>query len=70
MADKNIYKVVIDSLSAHRAIETNRSWQQFGKENKLTGSADCVGINYLFICDQASKFRCGMLFELFDTKIV
>lgn len=63
MADENIYKVVIDSLSAHVAIldeagviiETNRSWQEFGKKNKLNGPANCVGINYLFICDQASK---------------
>jgi DNA-binding NarL/FixJ family response regulator len=51
--------VAIDSLSAHIAIldehgvilETNRSWQQFGQENKIESSADTVGLNYLKICD-------------------
>ena len=49
----------IDSLSANIAIldehgvilETNRSWQQFGQENKIESSADTVGLNYLKICD-------------------
>lgn len=51
--------VAIDSLSANIAIldedglilETNRSWQQFGQENKIENSADTVGLNYLKICD-------------------
>jgi len=51
--------VAIDSLSANIAIvdengvilETNRSWQQFGQENKIESSADTVGLNYLKICD-------------------
>jgi DNA-binding CsgD family transcriptional regulator len=49
----------IDSLSANIAVldehglilETNRSWQQFGQENKIEISADTVGLNYLKICD-------------------
>ena len=49
----------IDSLSANIAIldengvilETNRSWQQFGQENKIESSTDTVGLNYLQICD-------------------
>jgi DNA-binding CsgD family transcriptional regulator len=49
----------INSLSAHIAIldengvilETNRSWQKFGQENKIENSADTVGLNYLTICD-------------------
>jgi DNA-binding CsgD family transcriptional regulator len=51
--------VAIDSLSANIAIldengvilETNRSWQQFGQENKIERSADTLGLNYLKICD-------------------
>jgi DNA-binding CsgD family transcriptional regulator len=53
--------VAIDSLAANIAIldehgailETNRSWQQFGQENKIESSADTVGLNYLKICDSA-----------------
>ena len=63
MAEENIYKVVLDSLSAHVAIldetgvivETNRTWQEFGQKNQICGPADCVGINYLHVCDQAKK---------------
>ena len=51
--------VAIDSLSANIAIldenglilETNRSWQQFGKKNQLESSANTLGLNYLEICD-------------------
>ena len=53
--------VAIDSLSANMAIldengvilETNRSWQRFGLENKIETPADTVGLNYLEICDSA-----------------
>ena len=49
----------MDSLSANMAIldenglilETNRSWQRFGLENKIETPADTVGLNYLEICD-------------------
>ena len=51
--------VAMDSLSANMAIldengvilETNRSWQRFGWENKIETPADTVGLNYLEICD-------------------
>jgi len=53
--------VAMDSLSANMAIldengvilETNRSWQRFGLENKIETSADTVGLNYLEISDSA-----------------
>lgn len=53
--------VAMDSLSANMAIldengvilETNRSWQRFGLENKIETPADTVGLNYLEICDSA-----------------
>ena len=52
----------IDSLSASIAIldehgvilETNRSWQQFGQENKSESSGDTIGLNYLQICDSTA----------------
>jgi DNA-binding CsgD family transcriptional regulator len=51
----------MDSLSANVAIldengvilETNRSWQRFGLENKIETPADTVSVNYLEICDSA-----------------
>jgi len=62
MLEPTLYKVVIDSLSAHIAIlddrgviiETNRAWQDFAKENGMKGTLDSVGINYLSICEAAS----------------
>jgi DNA-binding CsgD family transcriptional regulator len=53
--------VAMDSLSANMAIldengvilETNRSWQRFGLENKIETPADTVSVNYLEICDSA-----------------
>jgi DNA-binding CsgD family transcriptional regulator/PAS domain-containing protein len=53
--------VAMDSLSANMAIldengvilETNRSWQRFGLENKIETPVDTVGLNYLEICDSA-----------------
>lgn len=63
MNQETIYQVAINSLSVHIAIldeqgiilETNRAWQEFGRANGLQGSADSVGVNYLDICDQASR---------------
>jgi DNA-binding CsgD family transcriptional regulator len=62
MLEPNLYKVVIDSLSAHVAIldeqgkiiETNRAWQDFGRENGMLESFDSVGMNYLTICEVSS----------------
>ena len=57
MLDSNLYQVIIDSMSAHVAIlneygviiETNRSWQDFARENGMTEPYDSLGINYLRI---------------------
>lgn len=63
---ENIYKVVIDSLSAQVAIldedgvivETNRAWQDFGRKNDFTGPLDSSGLNYLAVCDQSGSSGC------------
>jgi DNA-binding CsgD family transcriptional regulator len=63
MLEPNLYKVVIDSLSAHVAIldehgqivETNRAWQNYGRDNGIKESFDSVGMNYLSICEVASE---------------
>lgn len=62
MSKTDLYKVAMDSLSAHVAIldeggtiiETNRAWQEFARENGMKGAVDCIGINYLSICEDAS----------------
>lgn len=59
----SIYKIIVNSLSAHVAvldnrgiiIETNRAWQQFGSENGLQGGIDSIGTNYLAICETARE---------------
>lgn len=63
MEKTSIYQVVMDSLAAHVAIldheghivETNRAWQHYGKANGLEEPFDCIGSNYLTICDASSK---------------
>lgn len=58
MADADLYKVVVNSLSAHVAIldeqgvilETNEAWQDFAKANGMKEGWDCVGVNYYSIC--------------------
>lgn len=63
MQDQNLYKVVIDSMSAHVAIldegggivETNRSWQEFGRKNGALESPDSIGVNYLAVCQAATE---------------
>jgi DNA-binding CsgD family transcriptional regulator len=62
MLKADLYKVVVDSMSAHVAIldeqgvvvETNRAWQDFARENGMKESFDSVGTNYLAICEVAS----------------
>lgn len=64
---ENIYKVAFNSISAHIAIlddagiivETNRAWQDFALENDFKGPVDCVGMNYLAICESASQDSVG-----------
>ncbi len=63
MQDQNLYKVVIDSMSAHVAIldeegeiiETNRSWQEFGRKNGVLDSVESIGVNYLKVCETATE---------------
>jgi DNA-binding CsgD family transcriptional regulator len=63
MQDQNLYKVVIDSMSAHVAIldeegkiiETNRSWQEFGRKNGVLQSVESIGVNYLKVCETATE---------------
>ena len=59
----DIYRVALDSISAHVAIldetglilETNRAWKDFGVVNGIRIEPSCIGLNYLETCDKASK---------------
>ncbi|MFZ5799627.1 MAG: helix-turn-helix transcriptional regulator [Desulfobulbus sp.] len=61
MGNEKIYKVALDSLSAHVAIldqdgviiESNRAWRDFALENGLTENPGSIGVNYLKVCEQA-----------------
>ena len=61
MRKQSEYKDIMDSLSAQIAIldesgviiETNRAWQEFGETNGLKVPIDCVGQNYLEVCDKS-----------------
>lgn len=67
METDNLYKEVIDSISAHIAIldeqgiimETNRAWIDFAHENGMDESYDGVGSNYLAVCDESARVREG-----------
>ena len=59
MAKKNLYKEIVNSMSAHVAIidnkgviqETNQAWQNYAQENGMPETYDSVGSNYLSICE-------------------
>ena len=59
MAEHEMYRVIVDSLSTHVAvldeqgmiIETNRAWQEFARQNGMRDPVDCVGLNYLTVCE-------------------
>jgi DNA-binding CsgD family transcriptional regulator/transcriptional regulator with PAS, ATPase and Fis domain len=61
MQNLTIYKDIMDSLSAQIAIldeageilETNRSWQEFGRANGLQPPGDSLGQNYLEVCERS-----------------
>ena len=65
MARKNIYKEIVNSISAHVAIidnkgvilETNQAWQNFARENGMPEEFDSVGKNYLSICEVPAPSR-------------
>jgi DNA-binding CsgD family transcriptional regulator len=62
MAQQDINKLIIDSISAHVAvldkygviIETNLAWRKFAEANGMQGPLDSIGMNYLGACDQAA----------------
>ena len=55
----SLAKTVLNSLSANIAIldecgvilETNQAWRNYATENKMEGSDDSIGVNYLALCD-------------------
>lgn len=61
MNKQDMYKVILNSLVTHIAVlddngfilETNAAWQDFARENGMQGAADCVGLNYLHVCDNS-----------------
>lgn len=65
-------KTVLNSLSAHIAIldrdgvilETNRAWRNFAARNGMEGDSDCLGINYLAICDATTGDEAGQAGEI------
>ena len=63
MAAKDIYKLIIDSISAHVAVlddcgvilETNQAWQSFAATDGLSGPMHCNGKDYLAVCELADN---------------
>jgi DNA-binding CsgD family transcriptional regulator len=63
MSGTDLYKTIVDSISAHVAIldgeghivETNRAWQEYGRDNGMPNTYRFLGVNYLAICEQSSK---------------
>ncbi len=55
----SLTKTVLNSLSANIAIldeygvilETNQAWRNYATANKMKGSDDSIGVNYLELCD-------------------
>lgn len=72
--EKNLYRVVLDSLSAHVAIldgqgmivDTNRAWQEFALENGMEDSPDSIGVNYLSICEVETADAAGEAGDVAD----
>lgn len=62
MAKKNLYKEIVNSISAHVAIidnkgvilETNQAWKNYAQENGMPETFDSEGTNYLSICEAAT----------------
>lgn len=63
MQENIVYKVVVDSISAHvaildehgRIVDTNRAWEEFALANGMPESFQSVGTDYLSICEVASE---------------
>ena len=62
MAATNLYREVVNSISAHVAIidekgvilETNQAWEQFADDNDMQATYQSVGSSYLNICEVAA----------------
>ena len=62
MAATDLYREVVNSISAHVAIidekglilETNQAWEQFADDNDMQDAFQSVGSNYLSICEVAA----------------
>ncbi len=65
MQNNNLYKEIVNSISAHVAIidnrgvimETNQAWQNYAQENGMNQTFDSVGYNYLSICEVAANLE-------------
>jgi DNA-binding CsgD family transcriptional regulator len=63
MQSNIVYKVVVDSISAHvaildergRIVETNLAWENFARANGMPDSFNSIGVDYLSICELASQ---------------
>ncbi len=63
MLNPELYRVIIDSMSAHVAIlneygiiiDTNQSWQDFGRDNGMLEPYDSVGVDYFGACVEPEK---------------
>lgn len=66
MSRQDMYQVILDSLVTHVAVldhqgiilETNSAWQQFARANGMQGAVDCVGMDYLAVCDSCHDVEC------------
>ena len=64
----SLAKTVLNSLSANIAIldeygvilETNQAWRNYATENKIEGSDDSIGVNYLELCDTTTGKKKSM----------
>ncbi len=62
MAATDLYREVVNSITAHVAIidqdgvilETNQAWEKYGDENEIDVNYQSVGINYFSVCELAS----------------
>lgn len=67
MQEHEMYKVIVNSLSTHIAvldehgtiIETNYAWQEFARQNGMPEPVDCVGLNYLSVCESDGQDAVG-----------
>lgn len=63
MSEQNMYEVIVNSLVTHVAvldehgviIETNSAWQRYAYDNGMIGRIDCIGLNYLQVCETVEE---------------